>query len=432
MQFDLVFEGGGAKGMAFVGAIEALRGHGHTVDRLLGTSAGAITALFLAVEYSNEELNNALNETDDRGKPIFVSFMAAPRPFSTDELATCAMRRILQDFDAPLLPNWAEQRMDDALLKFMAENPLARHLLNFIERGGWYSADPFVRWLERNLDRGEFRGRPRRFSAMNFAEFYEATGHELTVVAADATAARLLALNRNTAPDLPVKWAVRMSMSVPLLWEEVIWREEWGAYRGQTDIVGNAIVDGGLLSNFSIELFLSKDEFVQKIMGAKRSENVLGFLIDETLPVPGAPPAAVPAQVKGVDVDELPPVRRLKRLVDTATQAHDKLAIQEFEQFVVRLPAQGYSFAEFDMSPARRDALIRAAREKTERYLLERFPPQPPIAGQGPPDDSAFRPDSEPLDYRTVERPIQPPVHPSIPLSAEELADRRARKLLEP
>ena len=66
---------------------------------------------------------------------------------------------------------------------------------------------------------------------MNFTDFYQATGHELTVVAADTTAARLLVLNRHTAPDLPVKWAVRMSMSVPLLWEEVIWQEAWGATR---------------------------------------------------------------------------------------------------------------------------------------------------------------------------------------------------------
>jgi len=29
MEFDLVFEGGGAKGLAFVGALQALERHGH-------------------------------------------------------------------------------------------------------------------------------------------------------------------------------------------------------------------------------------------------------------------------------------------------------------------------------------------------------------------------------------------------------------------
>ena len=38
--FDIVFEGGGAKGVAFVGALEVLRRHGHRTARLVGTSAG--------------------------------------------------------------------------------------------------------------------------------------------------------------------------------------------------------------------------------------------------------------------------------------------------------------------------------------------------------------------------------------------------------
>ena len=46
MQYDMVFEGGGAKGMVFVGALEVILAQGHTHGRLLGTSAGAITAGF--------------------------------------------------------------------------------------------------------------------------------------------------------------------------------------------------------------------------------------------------------------------------------------------------------------------------------------------------------------------------------------------------
>src|SRR5262245_56148651 len=40
MKYDLVFEGGGAKGMVFVGACEEFFGRRHTFDRLLGTSTG--------------------------------------------------------------------------------------------------------------------------------------------------------------------------------------------------------------------------------------------------------------------------------------------------------------------------------------------------------------------------------------------------------
>lgn len=48
MKYDLVFEGGGAKGMVFVGACEEFFRRGHSFDRLLGTSAGASTATLLA------------------------------------------------------------------------------------------------------------------------------------------------------------------------------------------------------------------------------------------------------------------------------------------------------------------------------------------------------------------------------------------------
>jgi len=45
--FDIVFEGGGAKGTAFVGALDVLFAAGHKHRRLIGTSAGAITATLL-------------------------------------------------------------------------------------------------------------------------------------------------------------------------------------------------------------------------------------------------------------------------------------------------------------------------------------------------------------------------------------------------
>jgi hypothetical protein len=46
--FDMAFEGGGAKGSAFVGALEMLEAKGHKHRRLIGTSAGANTATLVA------------------------------------------------------------------------------------------------------------------------------------------------------------------------------------------------------------------------------------------------------------------------------------------------------------------------------------------------------------------------------------------------
>jgi len=62
MHYDLVFEGGGAKGMAFAGAMREFEAAGHTVGRIIGSSAGAITAATLAASYSAAEMLAALGE----------------------------------------------------------------------------------------------------------------------------------------------------------------------------------------------------------------------------------------------------------------------------------------------------------------------------------------------------------------------------------
>ena len=62
MKFDLVFEGGGAKGSVFVGALQEFKARGHEYARLLGTSAGAISATLIAAGYSPEEMLAAVTE----------------------------------------------------------------------------------------------------------------------------------------------------------------------------------------------------------------------------------------------------------------------------------------------------------------------------------------------------------------------------------
>ena len=60
---------------------------------------------------------------------------------------------------------------------------------------------------------------------------------------------------------------------------------------------------------------------------------------------------------------------RFGQLVNTVTQARDKMVIDTFSDLVVHLPAKGYGTTEFDMSDERRDALVNAGRAATEAYL---------------------------------------------------------------
>jgi NTE family protein len=64
MKYDLVCEGGGAKGVGLVGAITAIEQRGFTPSHLAGTSAGSIVASLRAAGYTPEELKAILYETD--------------------------------------------------------------------------------------------------------------------------------------------------------------------------------------------------------------------------------------------------------------------------------------------------------------------------------------------------------------------------------
>lgn len=367
MQYDLVFEGGGAKGMVFVGALQELERRGHTIGRLLGTSAGAITATFTAAGFSVDEMLDALKEKDASGTPVFKQFLGRPRPFTADEVAASFTRAALERLDLRFIPDFLEDRLDRFILGLMTQDDLV-HLFSFVERGGWFSADAFLEWARAKLDQPAPDGTARNLSGLTFADFHRRTGRDLSLVAADTTDHRMLVLNHHTAPGLPVVWGMRMSMSLPLLWQEVIWRPEWGDYLGRSP-AGHRIVDGGLLSNFPIELFLSSDPFVVSLMGPKTSQGILGMLIDESLAVVGAD-ASPPARGRsGVALADIPPAARVMGLIDTATQAHDKMVIEAFEQFVCRLPARGYETTEFDMTDERRERLIAAGRAAMDHYF---------------------------------------------------------------
>lgn len=366
MKYDLVFEGGGAKGVAFIGAYEEFVRRGHTFGRLLGTSAGAITATLLAAGYTPEELLNTLIERVN-GRPVLTTFLGPPAPFTTEEVRNSTVRNLLRDIDLKFVPRFFEDSLDDTIARVLAENIRFRSIFAFLDRGGWFAADRFVAWLRARLDSGSWKGGQRKFSDVTLAQFFAATQTDLSVVASNTTEGSLLVLNHRTAPDCPLVWAVRMSMSIPFIWEEVIWAESWGPYRGRA-IAGHAIVDGGLLSNFPIELFISDEPQVTALMGPKQGTAVIGLLIDESLPV------EVPAR-RGYLIDvhvkpgELRPVQRIMRVVDTATTARDKMVIDEFSHLVVRLPAQGYGTTEFEMSDERRVALVEAGRAAMRTYL---------------------------------------------------------------
>ena len=248
----------------------------------------------------------------------------------------------------------------------MLSSELLRPLLAFLELGYGASDQPFLDWLASLLDTGSFEGRPRHFSAMTLREFYAATGAELSLVVSDMTDAHVLVLNHRTAPHCPLLWALRMSSSVLLLWEPVTWRDAWGAYL-ERDISGHTIVDGQMFSPFPIELLFSDSPLVTRWLGAKQTPNVLGFVLDTTIPVPGAPPPE--PEPWSYVADRLPSARALVGMLDAAVLTRLKLTIQAVDRRIIRLPVKGYGMMETQLSLGRVDALVKAGREAAYRYF---------------------------------------------------------------
>lgn len=371
MKYDLVFEGGGARGVVFLGALEELFQSGHSAGRLVGTSAGAIVATLLAAGYAPAEMLAALDEKV-HGVPVFQTFLASPPPFTGEEIENSALRAFFRDLDWTFVPDSIEDALDDALASMLLRFPVHRNLMSYLERGGWFSGDAFNAWLTGKLDSGEYQGAARSFGAMSLRQFHDATGAELSMVVTDTTAARMRVLNHRTAPDCPLVWAVRMSMNLPFVWPDILWQSAWGRYLGGA-LTGHVMLDGGILSSFPLELLVSDEPFVQALMGKASGNALLGLLIDETLRVPNDPDTGE-MPPPGLDLTSLRAVERIARMVNTMTTARDTMVLEAFTQLVVRLPARGYGTLEFGMSDERRGRLVESGRLAMQRWLAQGEP----------------------------------------------------------
>lgn len=352
--FDAVFEGGGAKGSAFVGALTALKERGHQTRRLIGTSAGAITAALLAAGYTPQEMLAAVNERQPNGKPRFATFMDRPTAadFGPDVRQNSDTMRALEAVHFPVIAG-------RAVLDLLLDAPLYPQLFSFVECGGAFAGVQFVNWLKEKL------GAKGIAETDTISACYRKTGVDLSVVTSDTTDMEMVILNHRTAPDVPIVYAVRMSMSIPFVWREVVWQPAWGTYCGRSK-TGNIFVDGGVLSNFPIRLI---DESVPEIMGNTDPDGALnlGLLLDETRAIPGTNPTVPPEPLGQSRV-----VQRVSRLMDTMMGAQDNAEMRSHESEICRLPVKGYGTTEFDMAPDKLKALVDGGYQAMTAHLASR------------------------------------------------------------
>jgi NTE family protein len=198
---------------------------------------------------------------------------------------------------------------------------------------------------------------------ITWKEFSVQTNSDVSVVTSDVTDQEMVVLNSRTAPDCPVAESVRMSMSIPFVWREMIWDKDWGLYRSRSK-ADHMFVDGGVLSNFPLALVVERDPEVIEIMGTTDPDaaGTIGLLLDESMPVAGA----------GGSDTRRPRLRtadRVTRLIDAMMGTSDMTVMRDYPKLICHIPVKGYGTTEFRMSQERMALLIDSGRTAMTEYL---------------------------------------------------------------
>lgn len=310
---DLVFEGGGVKGIGLAGAYAALEQRGYRPKSVAGTSAGAITAALVAAGYTAAELDEILLKV----------------PFA--------------DFK------------DEGWLDKVPGFGRAASVLFEL---GIYEGEAFQKWIAELL---EAKGVTRFGQLVDENAEDPKNRYRLRVIASDITHRRMLVLPNDAGhlgidPDeMEIAYAVRMSMSIPVFFEPVVHKNK---QTGATHL----IVDGGMLSNFPVWLFDCE--------GRDPKWPTFGLMLVE--PEPKKPIGhRIATEDNGVKRGSL--LDFVKSLALTMMAAHDRLYLEQstFAR-TITIPTLGVGTTEFDITPERIRDLYDSG-HKAASSFLDRF-----------------------------------------------------------
>jgi len=194
--YDGVFEGGGVKGIALIGALKRLEEDDVVFSRVAGTSAGAITAALYAAGYT------------------------------IDELKDIVWRKDFNDF--------ADVRglFGKGIWKFFFSRNVLRVIPVFFKWGGYgfFSTDAVYNWIKDLLLK------------KGISDFQSLKNIYLRVFAVDVVNQQLISFDKDSHATMEIAEAVRQSMSIPLFFK--------GKINGDS-----FVVDGGVLANYPIDTF---------------------------------------------------------------------------------------------------------------------------------------------------------------------------------
>lgn len=159
---NLVFEGGGVKGIAYAGALQVLTDCGilPQIKQVAGTSAGAITATLVALGYTAPEIKSIIMSMD--------------------------FKKFEDGWDPLRLPT----------------------------EYGLYKGDSFLAWIQKMIAAKANKG-----ATATFADLYDQNGIGLFVFATDLNIYDVKQFSHLDTPNVPIAEAVRASMSIPMFFK---------------------------------------------------------------------------------------------------------------------------------------------------------------------------------------------------------------------
>lgn len=322
---NLVFKGGGMRGAAYIGVLEVLGSEGilDEIERVAGTSSGALTAILVS-------LRRDLDETLELIGSVDISRVPQRRSNGTGK-------------GMPLL-----KRVDvPAIGELTADMESANR---FLRRFGWYSSEYVHGWLQDVIGRYFDSGRA------TFADFRSAGCRDLYVVASNLSRRRSEVFSADTTPDVAVADAARLSMTIPLFFEAL-------RFDGESFGSGDYYVDGGVFDNYPMHIF-DAPEFSK---GSSQYRNGINW---ETLGC-----YLYPARDIDREYEHIEGLMSYMKAVVSSLYSSHQVASYDLNPFnqqrTIRIDDQGVDPTDFSIRRGDElyEALIESGRKATREYL---------------------------------------------------------------
>jgi NTE family protein len=313
---NLVLEGGGAKGIALVGAIAELEENGYSFDRVAGASVGAVVGSLVAAGWTGKELLTELAEFD-------LGQFSGPR------------RRLRR----------------------------TRALYALTVHGGIHPMDTLRDWLTRLLAKRGVRtfqdlARPDDVSAPAERRF------RLAVTVSDLSRGELVHLPWDyhrlyglDPADQSVADAVCASAAFPYYFfpQTITANQRAVAPRLQVGNGTSTVIDGGVLSNFPLEVFQDADT------------PTVGIKLLPRLPRPEGDRQLLTPRVYWR------PLRLAEQMIGTMIEGRDQARLDHLTRItqrrVIVVNTRAAGILEFNLKPCQRAALLECGREAVREFV---------------------------------------------------------------